>query len=182
MIAFDPVPQMRRRRVGWDEDRQRAFVMLLATSPSIGFAARQLGMSRQSVYRLLERPGAEQFAKAIDQAIDHGLATLRVTGVMRGLGEDAVPVFRRGRHVRTELRRNDKLAMTILRQATQDQNAMRHAAQLRWRGKQEWAALDADRAAEAADRLDADARYQAELDEMMERGSRLRRIPGVRPL
>ena len=105
---------------------------------------------RQSVYRLLERPGAEQFAKAIDQAIDHGLARLRLTGVMRGLGEDAVPVFRRGRHVRTELRRNDRLAIALLRQAAADPDRTRHAAQYRWRGKQEQAALEAERAAARA--------------------------------
>ena len=58
-----------------------------------------------------------------------------------------MPVFRRGHHVRTELRRNDKLAIAILRQAGADHDRLRHAAQLRWRGKQERAALAAAQAA-----------------------------------
>lgn len=157
VIEFTPVPQQRRRRIGWDEKRQRAFVALLAHTPSIGWAARTVGMSPQSFYRLVERPGAESFAKAVDLAIDHGLMQLRLTSVGRGLGEDAVPVFRRGRHVRTELRRNDRLAIAVLRQAADDPDRMRHATQLRWRGKREQAAMDAGRAAEAARAVDHDA-------------------------
>lgn len=151
VIDFDPVPQLRKRRIGWDATRQRAFVALLAHTPSIGFAARKVGLSPQSYYRLIGKPGAESFAKAVDLAIDHGLMQLRLTSVGRGLGEDAVPVFRRGRHVRTELRRNDRLAIAVLRQAASDPDRMRHAAQLRWRGKQELGALDAERAALAVD-------------------------------
>ena len=49
---------LRKRRIGWDGARQRAFVAWLAHTPSIGFAARKVGMSAQSAYRLFERPGA----------------------------------------------------------------------------------------------------------------------------
>ncbi|MEO8141124.1 MAG: hypothetical protein ABI617_00540 [Sphingomicrobium sp.] len=157
VIDFTPVPQQRTRRIGWDEKRQRAFVALLAHTPSIDFAARTVGMSKQGFYRLIERPGAESFAKAVDLAIDHGLVRLRMTSVGRGLGEDEVPVFRRGHHVRTELRHNDRLAIAILRQAAGDPDRMRHATQLRWRGKQEQAAMDAELAAVAARRVDHDA-------------------------
>ena len=150
VIDFAPVPMQRKRRIGWDEARQRAFVALLAHTPSIGFAARKVGMSAQSAYRLFDRPGAEQFAKAVDIAIDHGLLGLRQSSLARGLGEDEVRVFRRGRHVRTELRHNDQLAVALLRHANGDSDRLRHAAQLRWRRKQEWAALDAERAAEKA--------------------------------
>ena len=150
VIEFTPVPQVRKRRIGWDAKRQRAFVALLAHTPSIGFAARKVGMSPQSYYRLIGKPGAESFAKAVDLAIDHGLMQLRLTSVGRGLGEDSVPVFRRGRHVRTELRRNDRLAIAVLRQAAADPDRIRHAAQLRWRGKQEIGALEAERAAARA--------------------------------
>lgn len=181
VILFDPVPQQRKRRVGWDEARQRGFVDLLARTPSISFAARTVGMSPQSVYRLLEKPGAEQFAKAIDIAIDHGLMQLRMASTLRGLGEDAVPVFRRGRHVRTELRHNDRLAMTILRQAVGDPDRLRHAAQLRWRNKQEWAALDAGQAADKAKAAARAEGYDRELAEMMAAGRPLRN-PQVRQL
>lgn len=166
VIDFDPVPQLRKRRIGWDERRQRAFVALLSHTPSIGFAARKVGLSPQSYYRLIEKPGAESFAKAVDLAIDHGLMQLRLDSTRRGLeGEDEVPVFRRGRHVRTELRRNDRLAMAVLRQASADSDRLRHAAQLRWRGKQEQAALDAALAAERAAEAARAANYAAALEE-----------------
>ena len=168
VIDFTPVPQVRRRRIGWDERRQRAFGALLAHTPSIGWATRQVGLSPQSYYRLIEKPGAESFAKAVDLAIDHGLMQLRLTCAARGLaGEDAVPVFRRGRHVRTELRRNDRLAMAVLRQASADSDRLRHAAQLRWRGKQEQAALDAALAAERAAEAARAADYAAALEEFV---------------
>jgi hypothetical protein len=179
VIDFAPVPQLRKRRIGWDPARQRAFVALLAHTPSINFAARKVGLSPQSYYRLVERPGAESLAKAVDLAIDHGLMRLRLSSVARGLGEDEVRVFRRGRHVRTELRYNDRLAMTVLRQSEVDSDRIRHAAQLRWRSKQEWASLDAERAALKV----AEA---AQDDEMRQAYARLcpprARIPGVRPL
>ena len=151
VIDFVPVPRLRKRRIGWDAARQRAFVAVLAHTPSIGFAARTVGMSPQSFYRLIDQPGAESLAKAVDLAIDHGLMRLRLSSVGRGLGEDEVPVFRRGRHVRTELRHNDRLSIAILRQAgSDDTDRMRHASQSRWRGKQEWARADAERGAERA--------------------------------
>ncbi len=51
VIEFAPVPQLRRRRVGWDEARQRAFIALLARTPSVGHAARAVGLSARSAYR-----------------------------------------------------------------------------------------------------------------------------------
>lgn len=179
VIEFDPVPQIRKRRIGWDARRQRAFVALLAHTPAIGFAARKVGLSPQSYYRLIAQPGAESFAKAVDLAIDHGLMQLRLTSTGRGLGEDAVPVFRRGRHVRTELRRNDRLAIAVLRQAAGDPDRMRHAAQLRWRSKQELASLDSERAGIRAAEEARSAEYRAACEEL----TRPRpRIPQVRQL
>lgn len=179
VIDFTPVPQSRKRRIGWDPARQRAFVALLAHTPSIGFAARQVGLSPQSYYRLIEKPGAESFAKAVDLAIDHGLTQLRLTSLQRGLGEDRVPVFRRGRHVRTELRRNDRLAIAILRQSHADPDRIRHAAQLRWRNKREWAAMDAERARVAAELAAREAEYQSALAEFTKPRPR---VPSVRQL
>lgn len=179
VIDFTPAPQLRRRRIGWDAARQRAFVALLAHTPSIGWAARKVGLSPQSFYRLLAKPGAESFAKAVDLAIDHGLMQLRLASVGRGLGEDAVPVFRRGRHVRTELRRNDRLAIAILRQSAADPDRARHATQLRWRRKQELAALDADRAAARAAAEARGGEHRAVVEEFTKPRPR---IPQVRQL
>ena len=105
----------RRRRVGWDAERQRAFIALLARLPSVGKAAKAVGMSRRSAYKLLDKPEAEQFAKAWDMALDFGMDRLRRSSIARSLdGGDFVPVIRKGRLVRVEYRRNDGLAISLL--------------------------------------------------------------------
>ena len=85
VILFDPVPQQRRRRVGWDEGRQRAFVGMLARVPSVSHAARAVGMSARSAYKLLDRPGAQSFARAWDQALAEGGEGLFGRAVAQGL-------------------------------------------------------------------------------------------------
>ena len=61
--AFNTVP-VRGRKDGWTVERQREFIRLLHVRPNIGEAAKAVGMSRRSAYRLRERPGAESFAAA----------------------------------------------------------------------------------------------------------------------
>ncbi|HVQ09944.1 MAG TPA: hypothetical protein VMS43_16075 [Allosphingosinicella sp.] len=63
---FDPVP-LRARKDGWTPERQRGFIRGLVLYRNVGRAARAVGMSRESAYRLRERPGAEAFAAAWDQ-------------------------------------------------------------------------------------------------------------------
>ena len=64
---FDPVP-LRARSDGWTVERQRAFIAALHATRSITRAARAVGMSRETAYRLRARPGAESFAAAWDAA------------------------------------------------------------------------------------------------------------------
>ena len=174
VILFDPVPQQRRRRVGWDEGRQRAFVGMLARIPSVGHAARAVGMSARSAYKLLDRPGAQSFARAWDQALAEGMARLRGASLARCLeGGDFVPVYRRGRLVRIEHRRNDKLAIALLSGQHRDVDAYRRGAQTRWRQRLEWAAADAAAAAE----LETEARSNERAAEAAER-----RLPRIRSL
>jgi hypothetical protein len=177
VIQFDPVPQQRRRRVGWDEDRQRAFVGMLARIPSVGHAARAVGMSARSAYKLLDRPGAQSFARAWDQALAEGMARLRGASLARCLeGGDFVPVYRRGRLVRIEHRRNDKLAIALLSGQHRDVDAYRRGAQTRWRQRLEWAAADAAAAAE----LETEARCNERAAAAAEAAAR--RLPRVRSL
>lgn len=60
---FRPVP-VRSRRDGWSEVRQCAFLVQLYLTGSATAAAKAVGMSRASAYRLRERTGAESFAFA----------------------------------------------------------------------------------------------------------------------
>lgn len=65
---FRPVP-VSPRRDGWSEVRQCAFLAQLYVTGSVSAAARAVGMSRASAYRLRERPGAEGFAFAWDRVL-----------------------------------------------------------------------------------------------------------------
>ena len=65
---FTPVP-VRARKDGWTPHLQRAFIAALRRTRSISKAARAVGMSRESAYRLRARPGAESFAAAWDSAM-----------------------------------------------------------------------------------------------------------------
>ena len=66
LLAFDftPVPRRRVRRDGWSEEKQRLFIALLAKSGCVARAARAVGMTPRSAYRLLDADGADSFAEA----------------------------------------------------------------------------------------------------------------------
>ena len=67
LLDFAPVPR-RYRHNGWTPERQLAFILRLALLGGVSAAAKAVGMSRESAYRLREHPGAESFAAAWDKA------------------------------------------------------------------------------------------------------------------
>ena len=113
-IDFTPVPRARKRRNGWTELAQRAFIAALEECGCIARSARAVGMSPRSVYRLLEAEGADSFAEAVDQAVARGVERLRGEAMLRALHGAWVPIVRKGRVVRMEFRHSDKLAIGIL--------------------------------------------------------------------
>lgn len=68
--AFTPVPTRRARADGWTRERQRGFIAALAQCGDVAAAARAVGMSMQSAYRLRKRAGAESFSAAWEAALD----------------------------------------------------------------------------------------------------------------
>ena len=62
-LRFEPA-RLRAQHNGWSPMLQRRFVLALARGAGPAEAARALGMSRQSAYRLRARPGGESFAAA----------------------------------------------------------------------------------------------------------------------
>ena len=98
-LRFQPVP-VRTRSDGWSPELQRRFILNLARGMGPEQSARTLGRSRQSVYALRSKPGAEAFASAWDSAVafshqagaaararpfgDLGIDTLLVPRVYRG--------------------------------------------------------------------------------------------------
>ncbi len=102
--AFIPV-SLRGRRDGWTPERQANFLGALAVSGLVGEAARHVGMSRESAYRLRRRPGAESFAAAWDSALGAPWQRMRkVTSeelVQLATEGRLKPVLYRGRHIAT---------------------------------------------------------------------------------
>ena len=113
-IAFTPVPRQRARRNGWSPERQKLFLFALSRCGSVARSARAAGKSPRSAYQLLHAPGADSFAQAWDEAIEEGIERVRADALQRALGGAFVPVFRRGRLVRVEHRRCDRLAVALL--------------------------------------------------------------------
>lgn len=66
--TFTPVP-VKRRADGWTPLRQCEFIGVLAETGSVAEAARFVGMARETAYRLRGKPGAEEFARAWDIAL-----------------------------------------------------------------------------------------------------------------
>ncbi|AWW73698.1 hypothetical protein CD351_04560 [Erythrobacter sp. KY5] len=67
--AFTPVP-LRSRRDGWTPQVQCAFLAHLYLTGCVAAAAREVGRSRESAYRLRRREGAESFARCWDRVLD----------------------------------------------------------------------------------------------------------------
>jgi phage terminase small subunit len=113
-IPFDPVPSRTGRKDGWTPDRQRQFIAALARCGSVTAAARHVGMSASSAYRLLDREGADSFAAAWDLAAEMGRDRMRDCSIDRATNGAWVPVMRRGKIVRMEFRYFDRLAVAVL--------------------------------------------------------------------
>jgi hypothetical protein len=184
VIDFTPVPRLRNRRTGWTEARQRAFIAALARCGSVKTAAAHVGMSARTAYRLTDAPGADSFAAAWDQALDIGLARIQSDALERALNGAFVPIYRRGRLVRVEHRRCDRLAIALMAGKDRDVLDYKRAVDRR-RYHEELRAADERRAAEERERAEWQAAYDAELEAMVERGNQLmreRRRPRVRML
>jgi hypothetical protein len=100
-LDFEPVP-VKARRGGWTPVAQKLFVAALAAGLGLSGAARAVGRSRQSAYRLRERPDAASFASAWDRALH--FARLRppppgTTAWQRGVEGIMVPLHHRGRMI-----------------------------------------------------------------------------------
>jgi hypothetical protein len=112
---FTPV-SVRARKDGWTPDRQRRFVAELRRGRSVAQAARAVGMSRESAYRLRERPGAESFADAWDAALAMRPAPVRTNLSQlwyRAFFGKVKPIIRKGRQVGTSHQPDNEAALKL---------------------------------------------------------------------
>jgi hypothetical protein len=121
--AFAPVP-LRYRADGWTPGRQADFLGHLAQTRSVAAAARHVGMTRESAYRLREKEGAESFAAAWDAVLPR-LPGLRLAGPRkvtpspdfhRAFYGTLKPIMRGGKHVATLHSTSNDAALRLYRQ------------------------------------------------------------------
>lgn len=131
-------------------------------------------MSPRSAYRLMDADGADDFARAWDQAIDIGIERVRAEALHRVLNGSSVAIYRRGKLVRVETRFNDRLAIALLNGKDKAIDDYRRTAVSRRAYRQELAASDRAKA-------EREVEYQRELDRMIE-SAKPRREPRIRSL
>lgn len=117
--AFSPVP-LRARADGWTPTRQAAFLGALAVTGSVRDAARAVGMSRETAYRLRGKPGAGSFAAAWDAVLRRGARpsrkVTREDAPQRAIHGLLKPVIYAGRHVATVWKPDDPALLRHLAQ------------------------------------------------------------------
>lgn len=116
--AFTPVP-LRYRRDGWTPGRQSDFLGHLAETWSVAAAARHVGKSRESAYRLRDRPGAESFAAAWDSILAEPRAARMSTHELlrhRAYYGTLKPIMRGGKHVATRHSPDNDAVLRLYRQ------------------------------------------------------------------
>jgi hypothetical protein len=116
---FTPVPR-RYRHDGWTPERQKAFIEALADTGCVDRAARMVNMAQTNCYALRRAPGAEEFRRAWDAALDFGLKRLKDIAFERAIEGQLVPVFVGGKLMGFRRKRNDALLMFCLRHYGRD--------------------------------------------------------------
>ena len=117
---FAPIPRATYRHDGWTPERQRAFIGALADTGCVSRAARMVNMAQANCYTLRRSPGAEEFRRAWDAALDCGLAQLKDIAFERAIEGELIPVFANGKHMGFRRKRNDALLMFCLRHYGKD--------------------------------------------------------------
>ncbi|MGI8612082.1 MAG: hypothetical protein ACR2KH_07435 [Sphingomicrobium sp.] len=106
---------MRPRRDGWTAQRQLDFLEALAATACVEEAARHVGMSERTAYRLRLRFDAKNFREAWDAALDIGVHRLERAALGRALHGVRRPVFYQGEQVGEWREYDERLAMFLLR-------------------------------------------------------------------
>jgi hypothetical protein len=135
LLNFAPAPFCGRHD-GWSADDQRDFIHKLARGYAVGEAARSLGHSRQSVYALRRRRGAEEFAAAWDaaQALGRSAGEARRCSpgfeLEYGLETVLAPRFYRGRLVGFVQRQDHRAALGMLAELDREAEEARKLSKL----------------------------------------------------
>ena len=111
------VPVRRRpRHDGWTEEKQRRFIEVLADTGLVGLAAKEVGMTRASAYRLRRAAHAGAFARAWDRARELAGALIEDIAFERAIeGVEVESYDGHGELAGTRTVYNDRLLTFLLR-------------------------------------------------------------------
>ena len=112
-LTFTPVAA-KPRHDGWTPERQRHFILLLRAMGVVAAAAKAVGCTAQSAYKLRLRPDAGEFAAAWDRATSEGRSRAFDLAYERAGEGIEVPRYRRGKMVGTVRRVDDRLLIAAL--------------------------------------------------------------------
>ncbi|HYJ30282.1 MAG TPA: hypothetical protein VEW25_08080 [Allosphingosinicella sp.] len=121
---FAPVPR-KYRHDGWTPERQKAFIEALADTGCVSRAAAMVNMAQANCYTLRRAPGAEEFRRAWDAALDFGVKRLKDIAFERAIEGQLVPVFVAGKLMGFRRKFNDGLLIFCLRHYGQDATGKR---------------------------------------------------------
>lgn len=98
----------------WSRAKMARFLAELAATHSVAAAARVVGMSRQSAYRLKARLRDQPFDLAWEAAVQSGYDALHQAALDRALNGIEVPVHHKGELVGTRRHYDERLTMFLL--------------------------------------------------------------------
>lgn len=107
-------PNKPTRHDSWPLDMQAAFLRALSATHSVSEAAKSVGRSRQSAYRLRSRLKGQPFDLAWEVAFHHSYDVLAHTALERALNGVEVPVFFQGEQVGSYRRFDERLTVALL--------------------------------------------------------------------
>jgi hypothetical protein len=84
------------RHDGWTPARQQEFIEVLADTACVRTAARRVGMTPQSAYRLRRHPDAADFRKSWDLAVEQAWLRIKQVALNRVLNGEEVEIVRDG--------------------------------------------------------------------------------------
>ena len=107
-------PDARLPHDGWTPERQAAFLRELAARHNVTAAARAVGMSRQSAYKLRTRLQGQPFDKAWDAAFLTRFDVLAEAALDRALNGVEVPHYYNGELIGSSRRYDERLTLALL--------------------------------------------------------------------
>ena len=110
----DELAPPEERHDGWTRAKQAEFLRRLAATQNVSEAARHVGMSRQSAYRLRIRLEREPFGVAWRAAFRRQYDALAEALVERAIHGVEVPHFHKGELIHTSRRYDERAAVALL--------------------------------------------------------------------